>query len=145
MMEYERLVATEDEKPNRSEFDLVELFAFLEKEYSPSLAKNVQSIRFEREVPFIVNLERNLIMRLTHNIISNFIKYSGDGTTLSIKWSRRSGRTHITFADDGHGVKKSSVPFLHEKFYQEDASRSGGSQRGIGIGLSIVDKIAKIH
>ncbi len=51
----------------------------------------------------------------------------------------------MVFSDNGHGVKRASIPFLHEKFYQEDSARTGGSARGIGIGLSIVDKIAKIH
>lgn len=121
------------------------LSSFLEKEYAPSLAKTKQSISFDHEKPFFVNLERNLIMRLVHNVISNFLKYAGEGTTLQMKWFRRSGKVYIIFQDNGHGVKKANIPYLHEKFYQEDASRSGGSARGIGIGLSVVDKIAKIH
>ncbi|MFZ4461143.1 MAG: ATP-binding protein [Patescibacteria group bacterium] len=121
------------------------LLSFLEKEYAPSLTKTKQSISFDHKKPFFVNLERNLIMRLAHNVISNFLKYAGEGTTLQMKWFRRSGKVYIIFQDNGHGVKKANIPYLHEKFYQEDASRSGGSARGIGIGLSVVDKIAKIH
>lgn len=34
---------------------------------------------------------------------------------------------------------------MHEKFYQADAARSGDVKRGIGIGLSTVDKIARLH
>lgn len=37
------------------------------------------------------------------------------------------------------------VPFLKEKFYQVDKSRSHRGESGIGVGLSIVDKIVDLH
>lgn len=50
----------------------------------------------------------------------------------------------IIFQDNGRGVKAEDLPYLKEKFYQADKSKSGDVRdRGLGIGLSIIDKIVR--
>jgi signal transduction histidine kinase len=53
--------------------------------------------------------------------------------------------THVLFSDNGKGVHITELPFLKEKFYQVDKSRSHRGEKGIGVGLSIVDKIVELH
>jgi signal transduction histidine kinase len=50
----------------------------------------------------------------------------------------------LIFQDNGRGVPPSDLPYLKEKFYQADKSKTGDVRdRGLGIGLSIVDKIVR--
>ena len=50
----------------------------------------------------------------------------------------------LTFADDGKGITKSELPYVKEKFYRSDKSRTR-KDGSMGIGLSIIDQIAKLH
>jgi two-component system, OmpR family, sensor histidine kinase BaeS len=144
IMEYEKVNAIQDKILNRSYFDLSWLLENLREEYTPILATHSQMISFE-DKEYIVFLEKNLIIQLLHNVISNFSKYSGKGTTLAIRMTRRGRRLQLIFEDNGRGVDKENVKFLTEKFYQEDGGRVQWNGRGIWIGLSLVEKIAKKH
>jgi signal transduction histidine kinase len=64
---------------------------------------------------------------------------------LSIKSTERHGKIHITFRDNGNGVPRKEIAFVREKFYQVDKSRSATTERGIGIGLSVIEKIISLH
>jgi len=145
IMQYEKVEALKERNAAREHFDLTGVFAALRDEYLPILARNSQIIAFE-DAPFPVFLERDLMIQLTHNIFSNFTKYAGPNTQLSVQYTTRGRKLTLQFDDDGKGVAKENVKYLREKFYQEDSGRSGSqSQRGIGIGVSLIEKIAKIH
>ena len=52
--------------------------------------------------------------------------------------------TILIFEDNGKWVHKKTLPFLKEKFYQVDQAKTGSIEtRGIGVGLSIVERIVK--
>lgn len=145
IMQYEKIEAYKERNAAKEEFDLTEILALLREEYLPILARNSQIISFD-EAPFPVFLERELMMQLVHNIYSNFTKYAGPNTLLSIQHYVRARKLTLLFEDDGRGVAKEHVKYLREKFYQADSGRSGAqSDRGIGIGVSLIEKIAKIH
>jgi signal transduction histidine kinase len=145
IMQYEKVVALKEKHAQTTEFDITPILTNLRDEYLPTLARNSQMIRFE-EKPFFVRLEKDLMIQMIHNVFSNFTKYAGQGATLTTRMARRSRRITFNFDDDGRGVAKENVPYLREKFYQEDSGRSGSqTSRGIGIGLSLIEKIAKVH
>lgn len=145
IMQYEKIEALKERNASKVVFDLTEVLSRLRDEYLPVLARNSQIISFD-ELPFLVFLEKDLMIQLIHNVFSNFTKYAGSNTHLSIQWSLKARKLTILFEDDGKGVAKENVRYLREKFYQEDTGRSGSqSHRGIGIGVSLIEKIAKIH
>ncbi len=145
IMQYEKIEALKERNVARTTFDLTQVFSMLRDEYLPILARNSQIISFD-ETPFSVFLEKDLIIQLIHNVFSNFTKYAGPNTHLSVQWSIRARKLTLQFEDNGRGVAKENVKFVREKFYQEDSGRSGSqTQRGIGIGVSLIEKIAKIH
>lgn len=83
-------------------------------------------------------------MQIFHNVITNFLRYAGEKSTLTIQYHSVQGGDMLTFTDDGVGVCDSEIPYLKEKFYQVDKSKTGDiAHRGIGVGLSIVDKIIR--
>jgi two-component sensor kinase czcS len=52
----------------------------------------------------------------------------------------------LTFSDDGMGVSDEELPFLAEKFYKSDTGRTQNhDEMSMGIGLSLVSKIASLH
>lgn len=143
-MQYEKIVAMKNREESRETFDLFALLSTLRDEYIPILARNSQMVSFEDGI-LDVFLERDITIQLLHNVFSNFSKYAGNGTTLVIRAQKKGRKITVWFDDDGRGVQKANVRYLTEKFYQEDEGRSHERGRGIGIGLSLVEKIAKRH
>lgn len=78
------------------------------------------------------------------NLTSNSIKYAGNGTQINISLnSNISGDYLIHFTDNGQGIEDKDIPFVFERFYRADPSRTG--HNGIGIGLTLVQSIIHKH
>lgn len=146
IMEYEKLEQTDIETLKFTSVDFMKLIGHLQEEYIPLLTKQKQQIIIlKNKSPLVLHFDESKFIQLLHNIFSNFIKYSGEGKVLTIKSSERNGKIFITFRDDGKGVPKKEIAFIREKFYQVDKSRSASNNHGIGIGLSIIEKIVSLH
>ncbi len=100
IMQYEKIEALKERNATKEVFDLTTVLSQLRDEYLPILARNSQTISFE-EVPFLVFLERDLIIQLVHNVFSNFTKYAGSQKYLSIQSSIRARKLTLLFEDDG--------------------------------------------
>lgn len=145
IMEYERLEQTEREALKIAPIDFTKLIEQLQEEYAPLLIKQRLQIIFTQTKYPLLSFDESKFIQLLHNIFSNFIKYAGEEKTLTIKSMERNGRIFLTFRDNGNGIPKKEIAFVREKFYQVDKSRSATSDRGIGIGLSIIEKIVSLH
>ncbi|MGE5340911.1 MAG: ATP-binding protein [Candidatus Omnitrophota bacterium] len=85
-----------------------------------------------------------LLNRLFTNIIDNAIKYTPDGGKIEIELVKTAEHLRFSVQDTGIGIPKHSLPFIFDRFYRVDQSRSQESG-GSGLGLSIVKKITDIH
>lgn len=86
-----------------------------------------------------------MFIQILHNVFSNFIKYAGHGTQLTCTYIRTKNAIQITFHDDGIGIPESEISLVREKFYRIDKSRTRDTNMSMGIGLSIIDHIVRIH
>lgn len=118
----------------------------MQNEYTPLLAKQQQRIILtQNKLPPSLQFDEGKFIQLLHNIFSNFIKYAGNEKVMTIKSTERDGKIFLSFRDNGNGVPRKETAFIREKFYQVDKSRSASTDRGIGIGLSIIEKIVSLH
>ena len=84
-----------------------------------------------------------LLAQAVSNLIDNALKYVPPGGAVSVNAERGDGdAVEIAVADNGPGVADSEKPKLVERFYRGDASRG---TPGVGLGLSVVDAVAKLH
>lgn len=92
--------------------------------------------------PFI-DMDRNKIIRVLENIITNSVKYlnnrNGD---ISIYLTDNEKLVEIAITDNGPGVPEEYLTSIFSRFYRLDASRSHG---GSGLGLAISKKIIEAH
>jgi two-component system sensor histidine kinase CiaH len=98
----------------------------------------------------IVNQSKNITLKaephsLTELIIillDNAIKYSSEGSnvTLSTSVSNKTGR--LSIQDHGTGIKASDLPHIFDRFYRAEPSRSKTHTDGYGLGLAIAKKLA---
>lgn len=88
--------------------------------------------------------DQDSLVQIFHNIVGNFLRYAGSGTQLRVNFFHESTTDILIFQDNGRGVTAEDLPYLKEKFYQAEKSKTGDIRdRGLGIGLSIVDKIVR--
>ncbi|PJF29875.1 MAG: hypothetical protein CUN52_06155 [Phototrophicales bacterium] len=105
----------------------------------------VHNIIVQNNVPahFMVLCDRDLIQRVLVNLIHNAIKWSPQGETITINAQNGGDEVTISVLDNGPGVSPDQVDRIFERFYQVDASRSGGE--GTGLGLAICRHIVEAH
>lgn len=145
VMKMERLEGKGSAEIDPEKIDLVDVLQNVRDEYSPMFSETRQIVAFADEKRFFITFDRDGLLQIVHNVFSNFRKYAGKGTHLSIRFFHSKNDTVIIFADDGPGVPDTEVPFLREKFYQAEKSRTNEPGRGSGIGLSVVEKIVRLH
>ena len=78
-------------------------------------------------------------------LLENAIKFSEPSKTVAIKAYLKNDKLTISIIDHGPGIKQSQLPYIFDRFYQGEASRSKLSKPGFGIGLSIVKSIIQLH
>jgi two-component system sensor histidine kinase CiaH len=77
-------------------------------------------------------------------LLDNAIKYSPPKTEITIKSKKTDHTVVINVIDQGMGISEKDVPFIFERFYRVDKSRSR-DMGGYGLGLSIAEKVVKDH
>ena len=94
-------------------------------------------------LPQIVG-DRERIVQVMMNIVSNSIKYTPDGGHIRISAGQWPAKVWMEVADDGIGIPKEDRGRIFERFYRVDKARSRESG-GTGLGLSIAKEIIDRH
>ena len=78
------------------------------------------------------------------NLVSNAVRYTGDGGEIILNWGIRAGQGLFSVQDSGIGIEPEHLPRLTERFYRIDRSRSRETG-GTGLGLAIVKHVLSRH
>lgn len=105
-------------------------------------------IEVEPDLPQVV-ADRDQILQVLHNLVSNALKYGHAGTPIMVTAAREpAGRgedmVRVSVRDEGEGIAPEHLPRLTERFYRIDTGRSR-SMGGTGLGLAIVKHIVERH
>ena len=80
--------------------------------------------------------DRDKVEKIVYNLLSNAFKFSDDEDMISIKAEFVDRELRIDVSDTGRGISKKSLPFVFDRFYQEDSGTTK-EKEGSGIGLSL--------
>lgn len=78
------------------------------------------------------------------NLITNAIKYTPKGGTITIGWHDDGEQGYFSVQDTGIGIDLKHLPRLTERFYRVDSARSRATG-GTGLGLAIVKHVLMQH
>lgn len=96
------------------------------------------------EQTLFVTADMSKIQQVLYNLIDNAIKFSPDGSAITIETTERNDKVFVSVKDSGIGIPKDSIHKVWERFYKTDLSR-GKDKKGTGLGLAIVKDIISAH
>lgn len=127
-------------KPSISSFRASDILRSLEVEFAPLARDKGLDLTFiQSSLP--IRTDRTLLLRLIQNLISNAIKYTPHGRVL-VGCRRRGASLEICVYDRGIGILPAQRSEIFKEFHRLD--QGARVARGIGLGLSIVQRIARV-
>jgi signal transduction histidine kinase len=89
-----------------------------------------------------VSVDRNRMRQVFANLLDNALKYTTSGGRVTICTRCETTRAIVKFTDTGMGIPPEEISRIWERLFRGDRSRS---QRGLGLGLSLVKAIVEAH
>jgi len=92
-----------------------------------------------------VHADEDRISQVLLNLIGNALQYTPAGGGVEVSASARVGEVEISVADTGEGIPAEHLPYIFDRFYRVDRSRSRRAGGGSGIGLTIAKRLVEAH
>lgn len=109
--------------------------------FAPQAAAHRVTLEIDLPAGLLVRADRDRLAQIVANYLSNAIRYSSDGGSVTVRARRVGDAVELGVVDHGPGLTPEQCSAVFERFYRVDASRSrvlGGS----GIGLAIAKALA---
>lgn len=92
----------------------------------------------------VVYADLDKLLQALRNLLENAWRYSPEGGQVSVSARQLPSAVEISISNSGEGIAAEDLPFIFERFFRADRSRSR-EQGGAGIGLSIVKQLIEAH
>lgn len=138
-------------KLERAETDLGDLIRRTTDAMRPQA--DAAAIRLEADLPPNlprISLDADRISQVIRNLVANALRHTPAGGSVSVRAfsnqqaSQNKPAVVVEVTDTGSGIAPEDLPFVFERFYRADKSRSRASG-GSGIGLAIVKQLVEAH
>ena len=113
--------------------------------YRPNLeAKQIEVVtRYDADIADL-SVDPDKLLQAIRNLLENAWKYTPQGGALTVSAELSGAAVRVTFSNSGSVIPTSELPFIFERFYRADPSRSRDAG-GAGIGLAIVRELIEAH
>lgn len=110
-----------------------------------SSAKKAVGIRLTMDdsSPVVIG-DKNRLTQIVNNLVNNAIKFTPSGGHIDVSVGTHNGFARLAVSDNGIGIAEDMLPLIFERFRQAD-TKSTRAFGGLGLGLSIVESLVKIH
>ena len=116
----------------------------LTRDVAAGVLDTTKKCAIEVDIPdemFIIEGVADLLQVALRNLVDNAVRYSPEGSRITVSLLREHAQPVLSVADNGPGVSATELPRLVERFYRSPEAIAEGS----GLGLTIVHRIAELH
>jgi two-component system, OmpR family, sensor kinase len=89
--------------------------------------------------------DRDRLKQVLLNLVGNAIQYTPQGGDVRMGLARIGDQARIIVRDTGPGIPSEDLPYIFDRFYRAEKSRTRSSSPGFGLGLSIAKWIVENH
>jgi signal transduction histidine kinase len=129
----------------REGFSEVQLAALVREAgdlYDPIAENKSVTLRVEAPDGAVVRGDRDLLFEAVANLVDNAVKFTPEGGRVALALLHQEAETVIRVSDTGPGISETEREAVTQRFYRSDKSRN---IKGLGLGLSMVAAIIKLH
>lgn len=109
------------------------------------LAANRVQVKLTEIDQLQVSGDRDRLKQVILNLVANAIQYTPAGGEVYLSLNRSGDRAKLIVRDTGPGIPAEDLPYIFERFYRAEKSRTRSSAAGFGLGLSIAHWIVEQH
>jgi two-component system phosphate regulon sensor histidine kinase PhoR len=130
-----------------AEIDLEEVARPIVASFQPQAAAAAVNLELRTLRPAIIEADEHRLSQIFVNLIDNALRYTPEGGSVTVSLDVQDGHAVVDVTDTGIGIPYKDIPYVFERFYVVDRSRTRATERagGAGLGLSIVKQIAEAH
>lgn len=129
----------------RTPTDIVNLVERVVDRFQPQLISSQIALDLSRpEKCPSFSLDPGRIEQILGNILSNAMRYTPPGGNIHVNLNCSPSGIQLKVHDSGPGIPEEALPYIFERFYRVDKSRSR-SEGGSGLGLAIARQLARAH
>jgi signal transduction histidine kinase len=122
--------------------DLAGIVRDIAELYQPIADEKRILLRVSLEDAHLVRGDRDLLFEAIANLVDNALKFTPAGGRVDVAVARGRSGSVVRVSDTGPGIKEAEREAVFKRFYRSDKSRHTD---GLGLGLSLVAAIAKLH
>lgn len=129
----------------RCELSVATLVEQMRSLFDPRLqAKEIQVQVHIEPHGLTVHADLDKLLQALRNLLENALRYTPKGGEVTIRGIQQADGVELSVSNSGEGISETDLPFIFERFFRADRSRSR-EHGGAGIGLSIVKQLIEAH
>lgn len=105
---------------------------------------NVRLVDDAPAQPLFIQADADRVQQALTNLVANGIRHTPEGGRVRVTAVQEKQTVHLSVIDSGPGIPAADLPYVFDRFWRGDKSRSRHSG-GSGLGLAIVKQIAELH
>ncbi len=134
-----------EQQVNRTDFDICDMLLSVVLSQEQRIAERELQIEgLDTLNPAKVNADYDLLYQVVYNLVDNAVKFTNSGGTITFSTAAFDNAVECKIHNTGVGIEQKDLPFIFERFYKGDRSRSV-MKDSTGLGLHLANTIIQIH
>jgi two-component system, OmpR family, sensor histidine kinase BaeS len=93
----------------------------------------------------VIQADRDRLDQVLGNLVANALRHTQNGGKIILHAEHIAGGVHLVIQDTGDGIPAEDLPFIFDRFWRGDRSRSHQAGAGSGLGLAISKQLILAH